>query len=218
MPGYWNEEHINDVVAGTSNSSADPPDSGSDTAPCDRVGPRALYCMPPCLDTDVGRGLYRQRRETIEPIFGHTKHNPQVHPVSPPWPVTGPHRRAAVDDHPQPRQAPPLPVSRRLTPPPTHTARPISPPALPNPSTDDPRRRILSTRQPLAIGVVQSQSAQITKAVAPRDGRFPRKRGKARPSRHDLSPEQGKESRGDAALPDPIKRKLGCASLGPARG
>jgi hypothetical protein len=27
------------------------------------------------LDTDVGRGLYRQRRETVEPLFGHTKQN-----------------------------------------------------------------------------------------------------------------------------------------------
>jgi Transposase DDE domain len=27
------------------------------------------------LDTEVGRGLYRQRRETVEPLFGHTKQN-----------------------------------------------------------------------------------------------------------------------------------------------
>jgi hypothetical protein len=27
------------------------------------------------LATDQGRELYRQRKKTIEPIFGHTKHN-----------------------------------------------------------------------------------------------------------------------------------------------
>jgi Transposase DDE domain len=52
-----------------------PPDSGK------RKGPRrgwsgGLYdWMRNMLDSDHGRGLYRQRRETIEPIFGHTKHN-----------------------------------------------------------------------------------------------------------------------------------------------
>ena len=27
------------------------------------------------LATDHGRELYRQRRQVIEPVFGHTKHN-----------------------------------------------------------------------------------------------------------------------------------------------
>jgi Transposase DDE domain len=31
--------------------------------------------MRHALSTDHGRRSYRQRRETIEPIFGHTKHN-----------------------------------------------------------------------------------------------------------------------------------------------
>ncbi len=29
------------------------------------------------LATDRGRELYRQRRQSIEPMFGHTKHNRQ---------------------------------------------------------------------------------------------------------------------------------------------
>ena len=73
--GYWNEEHINDVVCDEHLQVLIPPDSGK------RTGPRrgwtgGLYdWMRHALDTDHGHGLYRQRRETIEPIFGHTKHN-----------------------------------------------------------------------------------------------------------------------------------------------
>jgi len=29
------------------------------------------------LTTDLGAGLYRKRRHSIEPVFGHTKHNRQ---------------------------------------------------------------------------------------------------------------------------------------------
>lgn len=30
---------------------------------------------PSSANTDHGRDIYRQRRETVEPVFGHTKHN-----------------------------------------------------------------------------------------------------------------------------------------------
>jgi len=73
--GYWNEEHINHVIADEHIQVLIPPDSGK------RKGPRrgwtgGLYdWMRHTLGTDSGRELYHQRRETIEPIFGHTKHN-----------------------------------------------------------------------------------------------------------------------------------------------
>jgi hypothetical protein len=31
--------------------------------------------MRKVLDSDFGRALYRQRKRTIEPVFGNTKHN-----------------------------------------------------------------------------------------------------------------------------------------------
>jgi len=73
--GYWNDEHINDVVANHHLQVLIPPDSGKRQAP--RPGwTGGLYdWMRHALDTDLGRGLYRQRRETVEPTFGHTKHN-----------------------------------------------------------------------------------------------------------------------------------------------
>ncbi|MGI8712832.1 MAG: transposase, partial [Solirubrobacteraceae bacterium] len=73
--GYWNEEHINDVIADRHMQVLIPPDSGK------RHGPRpgwdgGLYTwMRHALDSDTGRDFYRRRRETIEPLFGHTKHN-----------------------------------------------------------------------------------------------------------------------------------------------
>jgi transposase len=73
--GYWNEEHINHVICDEHLQVLIPPDSGK------RKGPRrgwtgGLYdWMRQTLNTDHGRAVYRQRRETIEPVFGHTKHN-----------------------------------------------------------------------------------------------------------------------------------------------
>jgi transposase len=73
--GYWNDEHINDVICDEHLQVLIPPDGGK------RKGPRrgwngGLYdWMRHLLDTDHGRAVYRQRRETIEPVFGHTKHN-----------------------------------------------------------------------------------------------------------------------------------------------
>jgi transposase len=73
--GYWNDEHINDVICDEHLRVLIPPDGGK------RKGPRrgwtgGLYdWMRHLLDTDHGREIYRQRRQTIEPVFGHTKHN-----------------------------------------------------------------------------------------------------------------------------------------------
>jgi hypothetical protein len=73
--GYWNVEHINHVIGNEHLQVLIPPDSGK------RKGARQGWTgglfdwMRHALDTDHGRVLYRQRRETIEPIFGHTKHN-----------------------------------------------------------------------------------------------------------------------------------------------
>jgi transposase len=73
--GYWNDEHINEVIADHHLQVLIPPDSGKRSTPR-RGWTGGLYdWMRHVLDTDVGRGLYRQRRETVEPLFGHTKQN-----------------------------------------------------------------------------------------------------------------------------------------------
>jgi hypothetical protein len=73
--GFWNEQHMDDVTAEHGIQVLIPPDSGK------RGGPRPGWTggryawMRHVLATELGERLYRQRKQTIEPIFGHTKHN-----------------------------------------------------------------------------------------------------------------------------------------------
>ena len=79
------------------------------------------------LATDHGRELYRQRRQVIEPVFGHTKHNRKFIQVSPTRPRRRAHRVAITDDDAQPHQAlpPPNSYSRALNgAPPASASRP----------------------------------------------------------------------------------------------
>ena len=72
--GYWHTQQMEKIVAGGSNVLI-PPDSDL------REGTRPGWTggrydfMRRVLDSDYGRELYRQRKQTIEPVFGHTKHN-----------------------------------------------------------------------------------------------------------------------------------------------
>ena len=72
--GYWHTQQMENIVAGGSNVLI-PPDSDL------REGTRPGWTggrydfMRRVLDSDYGRELYRQRKQTIEPVFGHTKHN-----------------------------------------------------------------------------------------------------------------------------------------------
>ena len=72
--GYWNEQHMDDVAA-QGITVLIPPDSGK------RQGERPGWTggrytwMRRVLATDLGDKFYRKRRQTIEPVFGHTKHN-----------------------------------------------------------------------------------------------------------------------------------------------
>jgi transposase len=74
--GYWNERHMDDLaVQGI--AVLIPPDSGKrkDERP-GWTGGRFSW-MRRLLETDAGNELYRKRGQTIEPVFGHTKHNRQ---------------------------------------------------------------------------------------------------------------------------------------------
>jgi hypothetical protein len=73
--GFWNEQHMDKVTADDHIAVLIPPDSSKRDAP--RIGwTGGRYdWMRAVLATELGDQLYRKRKQTIEPIFGHTKHN-----------------------------------------------------------------------------------------------------------------------------------------------
>jgi Transposase DDE domain/Transposase domain (DUF772) len=72
--GFWNEQQM-DKLAADGIAVLIPPESGK------RKGQRPGWSggryewMRQLLATDHGRAIYRQRKQVIEPVFGHTKHN-----------------------------------------------------------------------------------------------------------------------------------------------
>ena len=72
--GFWNEQQM-DKLAADGIAVLVPPESGK------RKGQRPGWSggryrwMRGLLTSDHGRELYQQRRQAIEPVFGHTKHN-----------------------------------------------------------------------------------------------------------------------------------------------
>ena len=72
---YWNEEHMDEVIASKHVQVLIPPDSGTrDTPRPGWTGGRYTW-MRYVLASDLGERLYRKRKQMIEPVFGHTKHN-----------------------------------------------------------------------------------------------------------------------------------------------
>ena len=75
---YWNEQHIDEVVANKHIQVLIPPEASARKEP--RPGWRGgrYDLMRTVLGSDHGRDLYRRRIQIIEPVFGHTKHNRSV--------------------------------------------------------------------------------------------------------------------------------------------
>jgi hypothetical protein len=75
---YGNEEHMDDVICEHGIQVLIPPDSGK------RKGERPGWTggrysfMRRVLATDLGKQLYRKRQQSIEPVYGHTKHNRKI--------------------------------------------------------------------------------------------------------------------------------------------
>ena len=73
--GYWNEQHMDDVTGGHGIPVLVRPDSSK------RKGERPGWTggryafMRRVLESELGDALYRLRKQTVEPVFGHTKHN-----------------------------------------------------------------------------------------------------------------------------------------------
>ena len=73
--GYWNEQHMDDVTGEHGIPVLIPPDSSK------RKGERPGWTggrysfMRRVLEGELGAELYRLRKQTVEPVIGHTKHN-----------------------------------------------------------------------------------------------------------------------------------------------
>ena len=73
--GYWNEQHIDEVVANKHIPVLIPPDKVSRGTPRSTWSGGRYDWMRKVLATELGQLTYRKRKQTVEPIFGHTKHN-----------------------------------------------------------------------------------------------------------------------------------------------
>ena len=77
--GYWNEQHMDHVVGEHGIQVLIPPDSGK------RQGERPGWTggrysfMRRALASELGKELYRKRQQSIEPVYGHTKHNRKIY-------------------------------------------------------------------------------------------------------------------------------------------
>jgi transposase len=72
---YWNEEHIDEVIANKHVQVLIPPDSGTREQPRPGWTGGRYTWMRHVLASELGEQLYRKRKQMIEPVFGHTKHN-----------------------------------------------------------------------------------------------------------------------------------------------
>jgi hypothetical protein len=75
---YWNEQHIDEVVADQHIQVLIPPDSGARTTPRPGWTGGRYTAMRNALASPTGKAIYRRRKQMIEPVFAHTKHNRQV--------------------------------------------------------------------------------------------------------------------------------------------
>jgi transposase len=73
--GYWNEQQMDDIVSNQHIPVLVAPDKGSRDAPKRWLtDPRANW-MRTVLRSDEGRRRYAKRKQTVEPLYGDTKHN-----------------------------------------------------------------------------------------------------------------------------------------------
>jgi hypothetical protein len=55
-----------------------PPDSDLKEEPRAGWTGGALRPHAPVLRTELGHSIYKQRKQTVEPVFGHTKHSRRI--------------------------------------------------------------------------------------------------------------------------------------------
>ncbi len=72
---YWNEQHMDEVIANKHIQVLIAPDSGTSTKPRPGWTDGRYAWMRTVLSSAHGQPLYRKRKQMIEPVFAHTKHN-----------------------------------------------------------------------------------------------------------------------------------------------
>jgi len=73
--GFWNEQHMDHITAEHHIEVLVAPDSSKRNAPRPGWTGGRYDWMRAVLATDAGDQLYRKRKQIVEPVFGHTKHN-----------------------------------------------------------------------------------------------------------------------------------------------
>jgi transposase len=73
--GYWNERHMDEVIANKHIEVLIPPDRGGRSEPRPGWTGGRYSLMRAVLDSEHAKDLYRRRIQMIEPVFAHTKHN-----------------------------------------------------------------------------------------------------------------------------------------------
>ena len=117
---YWNEQHIDEVIADQAHPGPDPARLRRSHDPRPGWTGGRYAAMRSVLASPAGKAIYRRRKQMIEPVFAHTKHNRQVTRFLRRGRTAVRDRVAAIDDNAQPDQAPPpppRPPSRGLKPP-----------------------------------------------------------------------------------------------------
>jgi transposase len=75
--GYWHKRQMESIVTNGTQVLI-PPDSDLKEKPRAGWAGRLYDHMRRVLTTEHGKAIYRQRKQTIEPVFGHTKHNRKI--------------------------------------------------------------------------------------------------------------------------------------------
>jgi Transposase DDE domain len=73
--GYWNEQQMDEVVANKHIPVLVAPDKGTRVTPKRWLNEGRANFMRTMLRSDHGRQRYAKRKQTVEPLFGDTKHN-----------------------------------------------------------------------------------------------------------------------------------------------
>ena len=77
--GYWNEQHMDEVVANKHIPVLVAPDKGTRGTPKRWLSSGRASWMRSVLRSEHGHQRYRKRKQTVEPLFGNTKHNSGVY-------------------------------------------------------------------------------------------------------------------------------------------
>ena len=110
---YWNEQHMDEVIANKHVQVLIPPESNSRKAPRPGWSGGRYAWMRTVLASDYGHELYKQRKQMVEPVFGHTRHNRGVTRFLRQRTQRRADRVAITDGNPQPDQAAPPPDRHR---------------------------------------------------------------------------------------------------------